>query len=196
MAIWIKFIPMNKLKFIVMAFAIAMLSSCGSCSSKKSDTSYLETLPYEVQTYEEPEEKSPESMFDDKTINIPYTEQFGNTITIYVKINGMGLEMIYDTGASNTTITLAEAKYLYEKGTLTENDFVGIEQFQSADGSIHDGLSIIIRELKIGDEISLYDIEATIVKNQQAPLLLGQSVLKHFRQITVDRENEVVKFLK
>jgi aspartyl protease family protein len=187
---------MNKLKFFIIDLAILTLTGCGSCSSKKSDTSYLETLPYEVQTYEEPEEKQPESLFGDKSIKIPYTEQFGNTITIPVKINGMGLEMIYDTGASTTTITLAEAKYLYEKGTLTENDFIGIEQFQTADGSIHDGLRIVIRELKIGNEISLYDIEATVVKNQQAPLLLGQSVLKHFRQITVDRENGVVQFFK
>ncbi|MDR0540971.1 MAG: retroviral-like aspartic protease family protein, partial [Dysgonamonadaceae bacterium] len=95
-----------------------------------------------------------------------------------------------------TCITLLEAQYLYEKGKLSENDIVDYQQFQTADGSISVGLRVILRNVEIGDKIKLQNIEAVVVQNQQAPLLLGQSVMKNFREISVDRENGVVKFFK
>lgn len=189
-------IIMNKIKITIVALVSLLLTGCGGCSSNKNDTSYLDVLPYDVPIVEERKDKEPEHVRNESSIKIPYTEQYGNTITIPVKINGMKLDMIYDTGASTTTITLVEAKYLYEKGLLTKDDSIGIEKFQSADGSIHVGMSITIRKLEIGNKIRLHNIEASIISNQQAPLLLGQSVMKHFREISVDRENKVVKFFE
>lgn len=117
-----------------------------------------------------------------------------NTITIPVKINGMGLNMIFDTGASSTCITLAEAEYLYSKGNLSGDDILDYQPYQTADGNISVGLLINLREVIIGDKLLFRDVEAVVVENQQAPLLLGQSVMKHFGKISVDRENEVVEF--
>lgn len=98
--------------------------------------------------------------------------------------------------ASSTCITLAEAQYLYEKGKLTEDDIVDIQEFQTADGSISVGLRVIIREVSIGDKITLNNIEALVVQNQQEPLLLGQSIMKQFREISVDMENKEVQFFE
>ena len=133
---------------------------------------------------------------DSGIIKIPYAETYGNTITIPVKINGMKLDMIFDTGASSTCITLAEAEYMYQKGKLSGDDIMDFQQFQTADGAISEGLLVNLRSVEIGDEIFLHNVEALVVENQQAPLLLGQSVMKHFREISVDRENKVVKFFK
>ena len=172
------------------------LLCCGGGSSKSDgDTSYLDGSGDYYSDYEEYTEQ--ETVIEnDNSIKIAYTEEYGNTITIPVKINGMGLDMIFDTGASSTCITLAEAQYLYDKGNLTEDDIVDVQQFQTADGNISTGLRIILRNVSIGEKIRLYNIEALVVQNQQAPLLLGQSVMKKFREISVDRENKVVKFFK
>ena len=188
---------MNKsILFILLGvtLTILFLSSCSGCSSKpKSDTSYLDAA-----SSSDNEEYSEETSVpnDDNSIKIAYTEMQGNTITIPVKINGMSLNMIFDTGAYITCITLAEAQYLYGKGKLTENDIVDTQQFQTADGAISVGLRVILREVSIGDKINLSNIEALVVQNQQAPLLLGQSVMKKFREISVDRENGVIKFFE
>jgi aspartyl protease family protein len=179
---------------LILSASIFLLISLTACSSKQNgDTSYLNTSNYAETSYDDPID---EGRVSEGSINVPYTEMAGNTITIHVKLNGMSLDMIFDTGASFTCITLAETKYLYDKGSLTDDDFLGQTQYQTADGNISAGLRINLREVSIGDNITLRNIEALVVENQQAPLLLGQSVMKMFREISVDRENKVVKFFK
>jgi aspartyl protease family protein len=189
-----------KRNYPIILFFCLSLTGCGGCSSNggKPDTSYLDVPGYAMPIIEETEEETEqtETPNTDNTVKIAYTEMLGNTITIPVKINGMGLDMIYDTGASSTMITLAEAKYLYSKGTLTDADIMNIAKFQTANGAIVEGLRINIRNIDIGDKIHLENVEAIVVENQQAPLLLGQSVMKKFREISVDRDNKVVKFFK
>lgn len=182
---------MKKEIFLLCFFIDALLlKSCSGCSSNSSnDTSYLDATSV---TFDDTESYT---TFDN-SINVPYTEMYGNTITVPVKINGLSLDMIFDTGASSTCITLAEAQYLYDKGELTENDVLDLQQFQTADGKISVGLKVILRNVSIGDEINLHDIEALVVQNQEAPLLLGQSVMKQFREISVDRANGVIKFFE
>lgn len=168
-----------------------LFSSCGGCS-KEEDSAYLDVDgEYYMEQYSEPEENP-----DDGSIKIAYKEQYGNTVTIPVQLNGMGVDMIFDTGASTTCITLAEAQYMFNKGYLTEDDVLDLQKFQTADGNISIGLRIIIRKLSIGDEIKLRNVEAVVVENQQAPLLLGQSVMQKFREVSVDRENKIIKFFE
>jgi tetratricopeptide repeat family protein len=132
------------------------------------------------------------------SINIPYNQKGDDLITLPIKVNNVGFEMIFDTGASTTCITLAEAQYLFQKGSLTSDDLLedGPALFQTADGSISVGLRVNLREVKIGDQITLYNVEALVVDNMDAPLLLGQSVFKKFKEISVDMKNKWIKFFK
>lgn len=41
--------------------------------------------------------------------------------------------------------------------------------------------------------ITLRNVKASVVKNQKAPLLLGQSVLFRLGRIEIDNENKVIK---
>ncbi len=125
---------------------------------------------------------------------IPFKVASSGVITIPVTINGMHLDMIFDTGASSTFITLAEANYLFEKGRLSDDDIIDIMQFQTADGGITAGVTINLREVVLGDQLRLTNVEAVVVENQQAPLLLGQSVMKHFAETSIDRTNSTIKF--
>ena len=143
---------------------------------------------------EDVEEAELSETFGKNYVAVPYTEMYGNTIMLSVKINGVGLDMIFDTGASSTCITVAEAQYLYDKGLLSENDIMDVQAYQTADGNICVGLRVILRKIVIGDTICMSNVEALVVEDQQAPLLLGQSVLRNFREVSVDREHKVVKF--
>lgn len=183
---------MSKHLVIVLNIMLYMLSLFSSCSSKQSDSSWANT-EYDSGYNEEADT---EMLEEDNCVKISYTEMYGNTITIPVKINGLTLDMIFDTGASSTCISLVEAQYLIDNGKLSKSDIIDSQDFQTADGSISVGLRVILRKVEIGNEIELSDIEAIVVQNQQAPLLLGQSVMKHFREISVDRENRVIKFYK
>lgn len=113
---------------------------------------------------------------------------------ISVKINGVDMEVIFDTGASDVVISTVEAAFLYKQGKLTSDDILGETYFQVADGSIGAGTVINLRTLQIGNKV-VHDVRATVVDNMEAPLLLGQSALSRFGSIKIDNERKTVEFL-
>ena len=103
-------------------------------------------------------------------------------------INGLPLKFIFDTGASTVSISSVEASFMLKNGYLSKEDIEGKEYYSVATGEIHEGTIIRLREIKIGDAI-LRNVKASVAHNQQAPLLLGQSVLERFGTITIDNIN-------
>ena len=84
---------------------------------------------------------------------------------------------------------------MLKNGYLTESDFMGKQNFVTATGEIHEGTIINLREVRVGD-IVLTNIKASVVKNQNAPLLLGQSVFRRFGKVEVDNNSSVIRFVK
>lgn len=112
---------------------------------------------------------------------------------IWIEINGIRLRFIFDTGASSICISPAEATVLYRQGTLSKEDILNTEYFQDATGKISEGTKVNLREVKIGDMV-LYNIEALVIDNVNAPLLLGQTVLERFGSIEIDNVNGQIIF--
>lgn len=112
---------------------------------------------------------------------------------IWVEINGIRLKFIFDTGASNIFISSAEATVLYRQGTLEKEDILDVQYFQDATGKVSAGTRINLRTLKIGNRV-LQNIEATVIDNNEAPLLLGGSALEKFGKISIDYKNNVIIF--
>lgn len=117
--------------------------------------------------------------------NIVKMEKKNGVYQVPVEINGSQMSFIFDTGASDITISLTEAKFLFKQGTLTNDDILGTQQFQIADGSIAEGTIINLKTVKIGNK-TLQDVQASIVHNNNAPLLFGQSALEKFGKISID----------
>ena len=128
-------------------------------------------------------------------IEVPFERQAGVKF-VSVKLNGIPMEMILDTGCSSTLISVAEANYLYSKGLISDEDIIGETYSQIADGSLRVGLEINLRELEIGGEeaLTFKNVRAVIDKNVNAPLLLGNEVFDRVGSITVDNDREVVIF--
>jgi aspartyl protease family protein len=110
-----------------------------------------------------------------------------------IKINGVDMEFVFDTGASSISISETEAMFLWKQGKLKEDDIQEDVQFIDANGDISNGTRINLREVQIGDLI-VNDVEASVVHNQQAPLLFGQSAMNRFGKITIDYENNRIIF--
>lgn len=103
------------------------------------------------------------------------------------------MNFIFDTGASDITISSTEAMFLYKQGTLQEEDILGTQQYQIADGSISEGTIINLRTVKIGNK-TLENVRASIVHNNKAPLLFGQSALAKFGKISIDYKRNEITF--
>ena len=112
---------------------------------------------------------------------------------VWIEINGLKLKFIFDTGASSICISSAEATVLYRQGTLLKEDILDTQYFQDATGKVSAGTRINLRIVKIGNRI-LQNIEATVIDNNEAPLLLGQSALEKFGKISIDNKNNVIIF--
>ena len=81
---------------------------------------------------------------------------------------------------------------MMKNGYLSANDVVGSQRYMDANGDITVGTVINIKEVSFGDCV-LSNVRASVVKNQRAPLLLGQSVLGRIGKIEIDNSRHVLK---
>lgn len=125
---------------------------------------------------------------EEREIEVAMLRRGGGTFEIPCEINGLPLEMIFDTGASDVSISSVEANFMLKNKYLSEKDIKGKAYYQTANGEISEGTTITLKEVKIGDAV-LKNVEASVKKNQKAPLLLGQSVMERFGTITIDNIN-------
>lgn len=108
-------------------------------------------------------------------------------------VNDLPLTFIFDTGASDITISSLEAAFMLKNNYLNEYDFKERRNYRTASGDIVEGTKIRLRKIKIGD-LELNNIEASVVDRQSAPLLFGQSALGKFVKITIDNKNSEIIF--
>ena len=119
----------------------------------------------------------------------------GGTYEIPCKVNGLQLKFIFDTGASDVSISLTEALFMLKNGYLSEEDFTGTQSYQTASGEILEGTTIRINKLEF-EGLTLYNIDASIVNEMKAPLLLGQSALSKLGRIQIDYQNNTLTIFK
>ena len=82
---------------------------------------------------------------------------------------------------------------MIRQGKITEDDIVGQARYSDANGYVSVGTVILLRTVKIGD-IILKNVEASVVDNIQAPLLLGQSALAKFGKVTINYNDNTIEF--
>ena len=122
-----------------------------------------------------------------------HMESEGGVYLVPINVNGLDLKFIFDTGASSICISSAEAAVMVRQGKITEEDVLGQQQFQDATGGVSVGTIVLLRTVQIGD-ITLENVEASIVDNIQAPLLLGQTALAKFGKVTIDYNHNTIEF--
>jgi clan AA aspartic protease (TIGR02281 family) len=108
------------------------------------------------------------------------------------EINDLPLHFIFDTGASDVTMSSVEATFMLKNGYLCESDLSGKQYYRTADGSIAEGVKVSLRNVKFAG-LTLSNVKAGIVTNQSAPLLLGQSVLERLGRIEIDNDNMLIR---
>ena len=116
------------------------------------------------------------------------------TYRVPCKVNGRHLNFVFDTGASDVSLSLEEAVKMINLGLIDSSDFLGTQYYRDASGNISEGIKVNIKLLEI-DKIILKNVEALIVKTRNAPLLLGQTALSKLGKIEFDPQNETFTIL-
>lgn len=175
----------------VIIFLGAIFVACGNNQKSVNDFD-----PYVWPDNEQDNEvvSSNRDMGSDDEVSVPFEIKAGVKF-IPVKINGgPTFDMIFDTGCSETLISINEAQYLIQAGLLSQEDYKGNASFSIADGSIVENMVFNLKELIVGGKIRCSDVTVTVSNSIQAPMLLGNDVFDRMPSFTIDNNNQVIKF--
>lgn len=176
-------------------YSLFLLLFLSSCSNKRSNVSFYSSYNGNTNVADTAElDDLEEAETEDNIVAVPFQVRNG-VKTISVTINDViGVDMIVDTGCSGALISVSEARYLAEKGALTIDDVVGTNHSVIADGSIVEDMVVHLNKLTIGGKLTATDVTATVSKNIQAPLLLGNEILNRVKAIGIDNEKQLILF--
>lgn len=125
--------------------------------------------------------------------NVIKMQERNGVYEIPTEINGVPMEFIFDTGAGLISISSTEVNFLLKQGLLSKSDIVGSANFIDANGDVSEGTIIMLKTVKIGNR-TLNNIEASVVHNLNAPLLMGQSALAKFGKISINYDKLEIAF--
>lgn len=127
-----------------------------------------------------------------KKTTIQMIKSAGGTFDIPVELNGvLKISFIFDSGASDVSISPDVALTLIKTGTITDTDFIGKQHYRFANGATATSEVFILHEIKIGD-YKIKNVRASISNSINAPMLLGQSVLQRLGKFTIDNTNHTL----
>ena len=129
--------------------------------------------------------------FEERVTEIPFTKD-GGVYKVKCDINDLPLYFVFDTGASDVTISTVEATFMLKNNYLSSKDIIGKQNYMNANGEISEGTVINLKNVNFGG-LKLNDVRASVVKSQVAPLLLGQSVLNRLGKIEIDYDRSILK---
>jgi clan AA aspartic protease (TIGR02281 family) len=101
------------------------------------------------------------------------------------RVNDVEMDFIFDTGASQVSISMKEALKLIQNGSIEESDILGNSTYMTASGDLKVGTEVILKSIKIKN-LELKNIQATVISSSSAPLLLGQNVLSRLGKISLE----------
>lgn len=131
-------------------------------------------------------------IFSQKTIIMKKTN---GVYKLNCKVNGIPMNFIFDTGASNVSISKTEALFLIKQGLITNEDIIGNINYQIANGEIHEGTKVNLKTFEI-QGITINNVVATVVHKQNSPLLLGQSLLSKLGKFSIDGDKLIIENVK
>ncbi|MCS7078085.1 MAG: retroviral-like aspartic protease family protein [Bacteroidia bacterium] len=170
---------------------------------KKIKEDELNKVVIEKDDEDEPEESEDEKRerrkfvikydeYNREYAEIPMFKTKSGVFEVPIRINGLELDFVFDTGASEIAISELEYKLLVKKNKIKESDIKGKAIYKDASGNTSEATKIVLRRVELGNKV-LNDVEALVVPNSRAPLLLGQSALSRFGKVEIDYDTKVIR---
>lgn len=164
---------MKKVNILTLSFLV-LATLCVSCGNKQPKRPPIDF-----------------SSNSSNVVKIKYDDRDNNQIWIPVKLNGVTMDMLYDTGFNGSvSMSLLELQILAKQGRFSEDDVLGTSYSSIADGSIVDNGVIRIHTLQIADDLIIQNVNASVAMNQEAPMLIGREVFYQVAsKVEVDNVN-------
>ena len=76
-------------------------------------------------------------------------------------INGLPLHFVFDTGASDVSLSSVEAQFMFKNGYLKPSDVIGRRAYLTASGDVVEGTSVRLHSVTFGG-LTLNNVRASI----------------------------------
>lgn len=124
--------------------------------------------------------------------NVVKVKKNGSLFFVPVQINDvLKIDFIFDSGASDVSISPDVALTLIKTGTIKKEDWLEGAYYKFADGSIAKSKRFKLSSIKIGNKV-IKNVTCSISNSIDAPMLLGQSVLSKFGKYTFDNIKQIL----
>ena len=121
--------------------------------------------------------------------------RIGGVTQVPCTINGLPLHFVFDTGASDVSLSSVEAQFMFKNGYLKPTDVIGRRAYLTASGDVVEGTAVRLRTVTFGG-LTLDNVRASVTHSQDAPLLLGQSVLSRLGKVEIDNQANVIRITR
>jgi aspartyl protease family protein len=74
---------------------------------------------------------------------------------------------------------------MLKNGYLTEQDFIGSNNYYTANEDMIEARTVMLRQVEIGGLV-IKNVLAAVIKNRKAGMIFGQSALSRYGKITID----------
>ena len=80
---------------------------------------------------------------------------------------------------------------MLKNGYLTEQDFIGSNNYYIAREEKSEARTVMLRQVEIGGLV-LKNVRASVTKNRTAGMLFGQSAMSRYGKITIDNQKKQI----
>ncbi len=125
-------------------------------------------------------------------LNTVKVKRTNGVYSVPVELNGvLKIDFIFDSGASDISISPDIALTLLKAGTIKKEDWLPGAYYSFADGSSAKSERFKLHSVKIGNKV-IKNATCSISNSINSPMLLGQSVLSEFGKYTFDNNLKVL----
>ena len=109
--------------------------------------------------------------------------------TMNASVNGVGVKTYFSESSWFASMSTTTYLFLYENGYIDPVDVKGMTVVKMPDGSTVKAASLVIKNLKIGNNVIVRDLPTFVINKQNVPLLVGNSAFDCFGDVVVKDDN-------
>lgn len=109
--------------------------------------------------------------------------------TMDASVNGVGVKTYFSESSWFASMSTTTYLFLYENGYIDPADVKGMAAVKMPDGSTVKAASLVIKSLKIGNNVIVRDLPTFVINKQNVPLLVGNSAFDCFGDVVVKDDN-------
>jgi peptidoglycan-associated lipoprotein len=124
---------------------------------------------------------------------VPYTTNGDGTITFSAVVNGYTTQITLSDEGPGLSFSVDETLKMLKSGSIGRTDFEGDAEKILGNNSVADKSIFNVGEINIATK-SAFELEATVLQKQKAPILMSEKILKKFGSYSIDKDRQQIVF--